>query len=47
MWQKVRDFYNGFKEGLKAFGKVENKTAFIGHTVFIWILYFTMNFILY
>lgn len=45
VFQKVRNFWNGFKEGLQSFKKVKNKTAFIGHTIFIWVLYYLMNYI--
>ncbi len=44
-YHKVREFWYGIKEGLLSFAKMENKIAFIGHTVFIWTMYFVMSYI--
>lgn len=42
---KVRELWQGFKEGFKSLSKVQNKWAFYGHTAFIWIMYFLMIYI--
>jgi uncharacterized membrane protein YbhN (UPF0104 family) len=42
LFNKVRDLWNGFKEGFASLSKVEHKWAFYGHTAFIWIMYFLM-----
>lgn len=42
---KVRDLWQGFKEGFKSLSKVKNKWAFYGHTAFIWLMYFLMIYI--
>lgn len=44
-YHKVRAFWHGIKEGLLSFSKLENKAAFIGHTLFIWTMYFAMSYI--
>ncbi len=42
---KVRELWQGFKEGFKSLSKVRNKWAFYGHTAFIWIMYFLMIYV--
>lgn len=42
---KVRDLWEGFKEGFKSLSKVENKWAFYAHTFFIWAMYFLMIYV--
>ncbi len=42
---KVRELWAGFKEGFKSLSKVKNKWAFYGHTLFIWVMYFLMIYI--
>lgn len=42
---KVRELWQGFKEGFKSLSKVKNKWAFYGHTAFIWIMYFLMIYV--
>ncbi len=45
IYHKVRGFWHGFKDGLKSFKNLENKGAFIFHTLFIWTMYFVMSYI--
>lgn len=45
LFAKVRQLWEGFKEGFKSLSKVENKWAFYGHTFFIWTMYFTMIYV--
>ncbi|MCO6499384.1 MAG: flippase-like domain-containing protein [Vicingus serpentipes] len=40
--QKVKGFVDGILEGVKTIFTMEKKWAFIGHTFFIWIMYFMM-----
>lgn len=39
---KIRTFFSGLIEGALSILKLKNKWAFIGHTLFIWIAYFGM-----
>jgi uncharacterized membrane protein YbhN (UPF0104 family) len=47
IYAKIREFWNGFKEGFKSLNKVKNKTAFIGHTLFIWLMYYLMIYVVF
>lgn len=40
IYQKTAEILRNFIDGIKTIKKLENKTAFIGHTLFIWIGYF-------
>ena len=42
---KIRELWQGFKEGFASLAKVENKWAFVGHTLFIWANYFLMIYV--
>ena len=35
----VRSFWKGLKEGFKSIQKIEKKWAFVGHSLFIWVIY--------
>lgn len=39
---KVKGFFLGLKDGILSIFKMENKWAFIFHTVFIWVMYVAM-----
>lgn len=39
---KIRDLVRGFIEGMKTIFTMPKKWAFIGHTLFIWIMYLSM-----
>ncbi|KAB2816172.1 flippase-like domain-containing protein [Phaeocystidibacter marisrubri] len=45
LFVKVRDFYEGLKEGFKAVFKMKRQAAFWFHSVFIWLCYFFMVYI--
>ena len=45
VYQKVRDFWAGIKEGLKSISQLKSKTPFILHTLFIWLMYYLMVYI--
>ncbi|AEV33650.1 hypothetical protein Oweho_2686 [Owenweeksia hongkongensis DSM 17368] len=45
VYQKVRDFWDGIKEGLKSISQLKSKTPFILHTIFIWLMYYLMVYI--
>ena len=44
-FSKIRDLWQGFKEGFASLAKVKNKWAFAGHTLFIWANYFFMIYV--
>lgn len=44
-YAKLRELWQGFKEGFKSLSKVKNKWAFYGHTLFIWAMYFLMIYV--
>lgn len=43
---KVKNFARGLLEGMRSVLKMEKKAAFIFHTVFIWIMYILMFYVL-
>ncbi|MDP4952062.1 MAG: flippase-like domain-containing protein, partial [Flavobacteriales bacterium] len=45
--QKVISFFKGVLNGLKSIRKMKNKGAFIAHTIFIWVMYFFMAYVIY
>lgn len=42
---KIKKFINGLKEGVLSIFKMKNKWAFIFHTLFIWIMYVLMFYV--
>ena len=44
-YQKVANFIEGLKEGVKSIKQMKNKTSFWFHTLGIWIMYFLMTYI--
>jgi len=44
-FEKVRDFWNGIKEGFASFKTMEHKGMFIVHSIFIWLMYYLMVYI--
>lgn len=42
IYKKIENLVLGFIEGLRSIQKLENPWAFIGHTVFIWVMYYLM-----
>lgn len=45
IYQKVREFWAGIKEGLKSISQLKSKAPFILHTLFIWLMYYLMVYI--
>lgn len=43
---KIKKFAKGLLEGMRSILKMEKKGAFIFHTVFIWVMYLTMFYVL-
>ena len=44
-YARIRSFWAGFKEGLKSFRSLQHKWAFVGHTLFIWTMYYLMIYV--
>lgn len=44
-YKKIKEFWAGLVEGLKSISKLEHKWFFIGHTLFIWAMYFLMSYV--
>lgn len=45
LYARIRSFWQGFKEGLRSFQSLEHKWAFLGHTLFIWAMYYLMIYV--
>lgn len=43
---KIKTFLLGLKEGILSIFKMEKKWAFIGHTIFIWVMYVCMFYLM-
>lgn len=44
--RKIRQFLSGLKEGVFAIFKMQKKWAFLGHTLFIWVMYLSMFYVM-
>ncbi len=44
-FKKIREFLNGILEGMVSILKMKNSAAFIFHTVFIWVMYIAMFYV--
>lgn len=44
--QKVKEFAKGLLEGMRSIFQMKQKAAFLFHTVFIWVMYVAMSYIL-
>lgn len=44
LFQKILNIVKGFWEGILAIGKMKNPIAFVGHSIFIWVMYFFMTY---
>jgi uncharacterized membrane protein YbhN (UPF0104 family) len=44
-FQKIVSLVKGFLAGIFSIAKLENKPAFIGHTLFIWLSYYLMGYL--
>lgn len=47
IFMKIKSFVTGVMEGLSSVLKMKRKGAFIFHTIFIWVMYYLMAFIVY
>jgi len=45
VWDRIRRFLAGLKEGLLTVRKVKHKGWFIAHSLFIWLMYFLMFYV--
>lgn len=46
-YKKIREIFKGFGDGIKSILKMERRFEFIAHSVFIWVLYFMMIYIVF
>lgn len=44
---KVRVILNNFAEGLRSFKDMKNKWAFLAHSIFIWVMYYLMLYVIF
>ncbi|MEX0996359.1 MAG: lysylphosphatidylglycerol synthase transmembrane domain-containing protein [Flavobacteriaceae bacterium] len=44
--QKIKTFISGLKEGILSIFKMKQKWAFLGHTLFIWLMYICMFYVM-
>ena len=42
----IKKFFKGLIKGILSIKSIENKSAFIFHTVFIWVMYFAMFYVI-
>ncbi len=47
IYHRVREFWWGIKDGLKSVSKLKSKWPFILHTIFIWVMYYLMVYIVF
>ncbi len=47
IYDKIRAFLSGIKEGIKTVKHMKNKGAFIAHSFFIWIMYYLMVYVVF
>ena len=45
IYQKIASFLQGVADGFKSIKGIQNKWAFWGHTLFIWLMYYLMTYI--
>ena len=45
-FRKIKDFAKGLLEGMRSILKMKDKWAFIGHTIFIWLMYLLMFYVI-
>ncbi len=46
-YKKIREILKGFGDGIKSILKMERRLEFIAHSVFIWVMYFMMIYIVF
>jgi len=47
IFEKIKKIINNFVEGLKTINKMNNKGWFIFHTIFIWVMYYLMLYVVF
>ena len=47
IYDKIRAFLSGIKEGIKTVKHMKNKGVFIAHSFFIWIMYYLMVYVVF
>ena len=47
IYDKIRAFLSGIKEGIETVKHMKNKGAFIAHSFFIWIMYYLMVYVVF
>jgi len=47
LFKKLAEFMKQFSEGLKSVKNMKNKRAFIGHSIFIWLMYYLMLYVVF
>lgn len=47
VYAKFKEFVLNLKEGFVSIGNLKNKWEFIGHTIFIWFMYFLMSYVVF
>ena len=45
IYQKIAGFLQGVADGFKSIKGIQNKWAFWGHTLFIWLMYYLMTYV--
>jgi len=45
MYTKVKEFWQGLKEGFKSIRNLKRKGVFVFHTLFIWLMYYLMTYL--
>lgn len=47
LFEKLKNIIKNFAEGLKSINKMENKGWFLFHTIFIWLMYYLMLYVVF
>ena len=47
IYSKILNFLRGIGDGIKSIKSMERRSAFIAHTLFIWLMYFVMSYFLF
>ncbi len=47
LYKKIRELLKGFADGIKSILKMKRRLEFIAHSVFIWVMYFMMIYIVF
>lgn len=47
LFKKVSEFTTQFAEGFRSIKNIKNKWAFVGHSIFIWLMYYLMLYVVF